>query len=55
MIEHRTTDYATENGDIAVIKYYFHDNENAHKNRTSTRNQKIENLWSHFPKSCSGK
>ncbi|XP_046850444.1 uncharacterized protein LOC124443936 [Xenia sp. Carnegie-2017] len=46
------SDYGTENGDIAAIQCYFHDDENAHKYGTSTRNQRIENWWSHFRKSC---
>jgi hypothetical protein len=48
------TDYGTENGHIAAIQCYFQSNEESHKYGTSTRNQRIENWWSHFRKSCSG-
>lgn len=48
------TDYGTENCQIAAIQCYFQSNEEAHKYGTSTRNQRIENWWSHFRKSCAG-
>ena len=51
------TDCGTENGKMAAIQCYFradaHDQlagENAHQYGTSTRNQRIENWWSHFRK-----
>ena len=54
------TDYGTENGTIAAMQCYFRadddapfSGEHAHLYGTSTRNQRIENFWSHFKKSCS--
>ena len=46
------TDYGTENCNIAALQSYFRSDEDAHKYGTSTRNQRIENWWSHFRKSC---
>jgi hypothetical protein len=55
------TDYGTENVLIAATQCYFRAEddgpllgEDAHKYGTSTRNQRIENWWSHFRKSCAG-
>jgi hypothetical protein len=54
------TDYGTENGTIAAMQCYFRANNNApfsgehaHVYGTSTMNQRVENFWSHFKKSCS--
>jgi len=54
------TDYGTENGIIAAMQCYFRSDDNApfsgvcaHAYGTSTRNQRIENFWSHFKKTCS--
>jgi hypothetical protein len=51
------TDCGTENGMMAAIQCYFRTDafdplagENAHQYGTSTRNQRIENGWSHFRK-----
>lgn len=55
------SDYGTENGLIAATQCYFRSEddgpfsgEDAHKYGTSTRNQRIENWWSRFRKSCAG-
>ena len=51
------SDYGTENGVIAGMQCFFHsDNapfseELAHRYGSSTRNQRVENQWSHFRKS----
>ena len=51
------SDYGTENGIIAGMQCFFHsDNapfsgEHAHRYGSSTRNQRVENWWSHFRKS----
>ena len=49
------TECGTENGVMAVMQCYFRadgsdqlSGENAHQYGTSTRNQRIENFWSHF-------
>ena len=51
------TDCGTENGKMAGIQCYFRSEgvdelagENAHQYGSSTRNQRIENWWSHFRK-----
>lgn len=54
-----TASKGTENGSIAAMQCYFCDDDasfpgqHAHLYGTSTRNQRIENFWSHFKKSCS--
>jgi hypothetical protein len=53
------TDCGTENGILAALQCYFcNDNyplngENAHRYGASTSNQRIENWWSHFHRTCS--
>jgi hypothetical protein len=55
------TDCGSENGTIAAMQCFFRSNdddvpfpgEQAHRFGTSTLNQRIENWWSHFKKSCS--
>lgn len=48
------TDYGTENSQVVAIQCFFQSDEEGHKYGTSTRNQRIENWWSHFRKSSSG-
>ena len=54
------TDCGTENGIIAAMQCFFRSEDNApysgasaHVFGTSTSNQRVENWWSHFKKSCS--
>ena len=50
-------DYGTENGIIAGMQCFFrsdnapYSGEHAHRYGSSTRNQRVENWWSHFRKS----
>lgn len=55
-----TASNGTENGSIAAMQCYFRADDDApfpgkhaHLCGTSTRNQRIENFWSYFKKSCS--
>ena len=48
------TDCGTENGVMAAIQCYLHQNAEAHKFSTSVSNQRIENWWSLMRRSYTG-
>ena len=54
------SDFRTQNGLLAAMQCYFRSDdepfcgESGHSYGSSTRNQRIENWWSHLRKSCTG-